>query len=337
MKRAVFLCLLVLVPFILGHGHNRKRHQDDDDGDVNEPPYDCKFKGPDGFYNLEPLYKNGGNAYSAIDNQGNTFFFNFCGDLSAEAEGSMGCDPSAAVCVLTSFGAYINAGRPSEEWVVGEDSNNVSITYTNGDSCVIGDVASPYQTVLQMYCDDTTELNVTSVTYGNCQVSINAVTMYACPQMGGKSRHGGAGFMVILLPALCCCLSCLCVAACCRRRRRMCIQRKVEMGTYQPVPQEAPQAVAQPQVQQIPQPVVHAPQYPVAPQLPLSYQPYVVPMQYQFQPQYFQPPSYFYPQQQAPVAPLEQANDAHIVNRENQVTDDEKIARDLQAQFDREQ
>jgi len=341
MKRALLLCFLVLVPLILAHGKHRRNpnHEDDDD---DEPPFDCKFKGPSGFYNLEPLYKSGGNAYSVQDDQGNSFYFNLCGDLSLEDEASKGCDPNAAVCVMTSFGAFINAGRPSEEWVVGEDNNNVSITYTNGDSCLVGDVSSPYQTLMQLYCaDDDTEFNVTDVTYENCQVSINAVSKYACPQVGRRShRRGGAGFLVVLIPAACCCVSCLCLAACCRRRRRMCRQRKTELATYQAVPQEVPQPVAQVHVQAQPVAQQSVPQYPVsiqAPQVPMSYQPYVVPVQYQFQPQYFQPPSYFYPQQVTPVAPLEQANDTHIAVRENQVTDDEKIARELQAQFDREQ
>jgi len=325
----ILLCLLLAAPFILAH---------DDD----EPPYDCKFKGPSSFYNLEPLYKNGGNAYSASDAQGNSYYFNFCGDLSEETESSVGCDANAAVCVATYFGSYLNAGRPSEEWVVGDDPNVVGITYVNGDTCKSAlhatDTVTYYQTVLQLSCDSTAVLNITSVGYSDCQVTINATSQYACPKTGGRKAHQSS-ILVILLPALCCCCSCLCVVACCRRRRRMCKQQtELTSVSYQPVSQEIPQPVAQVQA---PQPVAHTPQfsYPAqaqAPQVPLAYQPYVMPMQYQFQPQYFQPPSYFYPQQPTPVAPLEQANDSHIVNRDNQVSNDEQLAKELQAKFDRE-
>jgi len=107
-------------------------------------------------------------------------------------------------------------------------------------------------------------------------------------------------------------------------------QTQHELRTYTAVPQEDP---TQPQQQQI--------------QIP---QPYIIPTQ--FQPQYFQPSQYYvyvpqYTQQQheqqqqvipefgvpSPAAPV---IESVVEQREAQLDQDEKLARDLQAKFDNE-
>jgi hypothetical protein len=56
--------------------------------------------------------------------------------------------------------------------------------------------------------------------------------------------------------------------------------------------------------------------------------------------QYFQPPTYYaqVPQNvpSAPQAPLINLNDTHIAVRENEVDQDARLARELQAKFDNE-
>jgi len=346
MKLAIIvLCCLFVAPFVMGHW----------DKDSVRPPYTCKIKTPNGKYCLRKLYKSSGNAWSAADSLGNTIYFNLCGDLSTDVEGTIGCDPTAASCVYTSLGTYINAGRPAddslsatsyESSVEGEDNNIIQFSYSNGDICPNSD--SNYQTTIQLTCAlNVSDISITSVNYNSttCTVLIEANSMYACPRTGHYERHqsSSASLLFFLFPLLCCCTLCICVVACCRRMRRRCAQqqqqqkRQLEMNTYTAVPQQAPvqQQVVQPQQMM---------------------QPYIIPTQFpssgqsssQFQPQYFQPSPYYvympqypvpYPQQNIqsePVAPVIPLEETAIEQRESLVEIDERMARELQAKFDNE-
>jgi len=341
MKFAIIvLSFLLAIPFIVAHG---------DHGNYVKPPYTCRLRDGNGGYCLRRLYKSDGNAWSSIDTLGNTIYFNLCGDLSTDVEGTTGCDPSAASCVYTSMGTYINAGRPTDDSLSlsvsesedGEDSN-IQFTYSNGDVCPNSESSEGesvnYQTIIQLTCDPTVaNMSINSVNYNSttCTVSVEASSMYACKRTGHwKGRGSHAWFLIF--PLLCCCSICICIAACCRRHRRRCAQRKLEMNTYTAVPQqETIQSPQQPQFQ--PQQMM---------------QPYIIPTQFpsqnssqQFQPQYFQPSPYYvympqYPQQQqqnaVPVAPVIPLEETVIEQRENIVENDEKIARELQAKFDNE-
>jgi len=319
----IVLCLLLAVSFTAG-----------DRGKWRKTPYTCRIKTDQGKYCFGRLYKDSGNAWSGADSMGDIVYFNLCGDLSNEAEASAtpGCDPTAAACLLTADGTYINAGRPDDDSLAlsVEDNSTIQFNYTNGDACPSG---GNYQTIIQLSCADDQDLLITNVNYNSttCQVLVQGVSEYACPRQGhwgrgdGKEGHG-APFFVFLLPILCCCCACLCIARCCRRRR--CQRQQQTQANYSVVPQEEP-------TQQQQQPVA----------VP---QPYIIPTQ--FQPQYFQPnPYYVYvpqygnpavpapqPPVTAPVAPIIPLEENTFEMRETQLDTDEKIARDLQAKFDNE-
>jgi len=321
----VILCLLLAVSFVAG-----------DRGKWRKTPYTCKIKTDQGKYCFGKLYKDSGNAWSGADSNGDIVYFNLCGDLSNEAEASStpGCDPTAASCVLTADGTYINAGRPDDDSLAVsiEDNTTVQFNYSNGDACPSG--FGTYQTIIQLTCADDQDLLITSVNYNatTCQVLVQGVSEYACPRQGhwgGRNEGHGAPFFVFLLPILCCCCACLCIARCCRRRR--CQRQQQTQANYTVVPQEEPAQTQQP---------VAVPQ------------PYIIPTQFQsqFQPQYYQPnPYYVYvpqygnpavpapqPPVTTPVAPIIPLEDNSIEMRETQLDSDEKVARELQAKFDNE-
>jgi len=333
---SLIVCLLLVLPLIVAGDHKWKK-----DHKWNKAPFTCRASTDNGKYCLGRLYHQDGDAWSSSDELGNTFYFNFCGDLSSTSASdgtTASCDPTASSCVKTSVGTFVNAGRPADDSlsiVADEESSVVELSYTNGDLCPTQDGVN-YQTVIQLSCDPTgQDLLITSSNYNSssCQVTILGVSKFACPRSGHWRRsHEGPSIFAFLFPLCCCCSLCICIAACCRRRRRMMMQSQQtqhELRTYTAVPQEDPTQPQQQQQIQIPQP-------------------YIIPTQ--FQPQYFQPSQYYvyvpqYTQQQhqqqvipefgvpSPAAPV---IESVVEQREAQLDQDEKLARDLQAKFDNE-
>jgi hypothetical protein len=332
MKKFALLLIALFVVSAICHKHHK--HQDDDDNEDNENSSgSCGLYSQNAYFDLSSLSLTEG-AWEYTNYDGNTYFFNFCGDL--ENAGS-GCSDSVAVCIKTPYGNSLNAGRPYGDWSASDDETQIIGSFSSGDACN----ALPGQTistVIQLTCSEDL-LTVYNVNYTGCQVLIQAFSSAACAQPPPEPD-------VVVFPfffSLICTLSlCLCCITCCFRSRRakLLAQRKgCKKSSYQRVPTQVTVADSKP-VQQQPQQ-----------QMPYYYVPYnnsiqnvsAVPYPY------YQPPmngGYMYPQfmyaaPQAPEAtliPLDFASNSMEASRlAAQEKEDERLARELQSKYNQEQ
>jgi len=333
MKKFAFLLLALLVLSALGHKHHKKEREDDDD-DEEDNENTCGLYSQNAYFDLSMISLEEG-AWEYTSTDGNTYYFNFCGDLEQSASD---CDSSAAVCIKTPYGNSLNAGRPYGDWSASDDETQIIGTFTNGDACT----SSPDQTLtttIQLTCSEDV-MNVYNVNYTGCNVLIQALSSAACPQDAPQE--------VVVFPfffSFLCTLSlCLCCLTCCfrsRRARQLALRKQICKNGYQKVPQqvtviESKPAQSQPQQQQ----------------MPYYYTPYVnssiqnvsaVPYPY------YQPPmngGYMYPQfmyaaPQAPEAtlvPLDFASNSMEASRLAALEkEDERLARELQEKYNQEQ
>jgi len=323
-------------------------------------------------YDLSSLaLSEGFYAYSYSDwNNSKYWIFNVCGNLDSAYNpytySKVDCEDDSAACyqyTYNSYSTYYSVGTYSS--AVYADSmygagQGVSVTYTSGAQCGIGYRQSRFEFV----CDSSYSWTpvVTAVDSYYCFDVITVRSSHACSLSGtgGSSTSSGTGTNVHPMPPsigthvrssskpvgqivgmaigsfVGTAILCTICVVCCVRRRQRCQERnqcqEMKNVAYSPVPQQP-----QPQPQQ--QPYMH-PQF-VAPQqypapAPASTsgpqaQPYPYPQYYFYvQPQQAQPqPVATKPQPTAePVTPL--------VKLEEQVDNDEQLAKQLQAQFDTE-
>jgi hypothetical protein len=304
-------------------------------------------------YNLAGLTKQNGDYYSYTDSQtGITYYWNTCSEINDL------CGDDAAACFSVGGGGDMNvqsffkAGSYDNffyDVYSDQDDEKIVVTFYGGEYCA--DLNTDRQISFVYHCSPyVTEANVTSVDNNqDCGVTINIDTAYACGQIwadgtwGEPSHHFHILHNIMIFVWIFVALSaCVCCCACCaiiRRRRcqnrtggwckRYCSSKKgayAELSTIetpvvqQPVPQPQPTApVAQ-------QPALAPPQF-----YPVQY----IPAQqyYMMQQQYMQQQQQFMQtqaQQPAPVVELEN------VGQDIQIDADEKLARELQAQFNAE-
>jgi hypothetical protein len=297
------------------------------------------------YYSLAPLTLTNGGYYSWYDTQtGITYFWNTCAQIADL------CGDDAAACYSVSSGemnaqSFFRAGAYDNYFYeVFTDSNDerVEVTFYGGEVCA--DLNKERQITFAYHCDiSATTPNVTSVDNNqDCGVTIHMSTTFACGVDGsepGYFHHFHYLHKIMIFVWIFVALSaCICCCACCailRRRRcqnrtggwckRYCSSKKgayTELSTV-----ETPAPISQPQVQ---------------PTAPIAQQPALVPPQffpvqyipaqqyYMMQQQFMQQQQLVQQQQQQPVVELEN------VNTDVQVDADEKLARELQAQFNAE-
>jgi len=284
------------------------------------------------YYDISDLsLEVGETSYGLDDIEHATFWiFNLCGSLDGLVN-YFGIDSS---CAAGSAACFQNSLSKSENWTSAGSANSIifgdsmygvdqglSLTYFTGDLCESPSGGYAYRQVrFELVCDPNTDGISTfgnTVITDDCYDTIIVNTSSACPDVdteSGEPSDSGFGdsgmyyeprhfsfFMWMYGPisafALLCCICC---ARICARRRQQCKRQNAKI--YEPVPQVVP----------------------VAPQG----NPNMIPLQ-NFVPQY-----YYYPvpaaPQPAPVATPKAAP------RDEQLNNDEALAKALQAQFDQE-
>jgi len=329
----ISLCI-VLISICFAYGHDGAKG--------------CTYEATDGRtnYDFSALRGNGsGLVYKDLRN--NTWHFIICGGKRWNPV-QFGCAADTGVCLVPKTGMPVNAGKFST--ALWSDSPNgvasgVEITMGDGDNCVNG---GKRKTNIELVCDYGVKFVVSALSMDGCFQSLRIRTSSACPlseTMDGEGHededdhHGNPlVFFIITLVGIFCC--CLCVGVCCQRNRRRMQRRKQECEmvqfsnvAFQPLAQEPPKEFI-PRPQQVQQQSQRLP-FPV----PVQQLPTYYPTVQQMQPVPFaQPPQYFiYPQQpiQYQPSPIVQPV-APVIKREEQVGSDEQLARQLQAQFDKE-
>jgi hypothetical protein len=283
------------------------------------------------FYDLSKVGSD--NWITGTDNNNNVWNINVCVEIEEVSEEKFmkrdnfkraeipTCPMNSSVCVQKDE-VLFNMGTDST--AIFSDSPNgassgVEVIYSAEGDCTTQDGnAASIKTIVEYNCAYNEEETVSIVTDG-CFTTINVNSPYACPQNYNWDDDNTvyihtpffAFFGLVLMAVACTCLCCCC---CMRRKRiqkRNIAMRQFSNVAFQPIPaSQMKSTVQQPQT--------------VQQNLP-AYNPYV-------QPQFL----YYYPSQQQQVqqTPI-QFQQPQMVELE-QMNDDEKLAKQLQAQFDRE-
>jgi len=223
MKYFIYLAVFVGIAF----GNNNTIHK-------------CNYVATDGsVYDLSPLHKRNGSAYEHTDKNGNTWFFNVCGDLNGlTLPQENPCPKDTTVCLVTAQKKGINAGKFAfalfGDYANGAN-NGVEIVYGQGDECESSKI--PRKTTFEFICSyereqNTPALQVRKVTPSadGCYNVITVVSPTACPlgwEGGGDDMGGEEGeddsfaslfsifvfFFMLASVTFCCC-------ACCARKKR---------------------------------------------------------------------------------------------------------------------
>jgi len=336
MKTLVVLLCFVLLAFA---------HKGSKSGHNNKHKQDCVFQGDSG--DRIDLSRIAGKVFTVNEtvighNTNSTWYWTVCGNLSEIAV----CPPSSAICFVEN-GKASNWGNASTVQISAKELHPDGVTLAfAGEMCSYGILRSAS---LHFHCDwNAVTPKVTTMNKYTCNVDFTIASIYACDTTV-DSENGShlvmAPFLVVFFISFMTFACCICLCACCRRRihRKQQQKRELEMIQYsnvafQPIPQEEQKEETKKTVRQSPPapgrlphpvPVQHIPAYyPPVSQLPVQ------PVQLQ-PPQFFLYPSVQHPVQFQPASFTQPATNT-VAKREEQVTDDEKLARELQAQFDRE-
>jgi len=288
----------------------------------------CQYEsGTNDLFNMNLSWDN------VTDESGNVWFFNGCPSSASYYESE--CSNDALVCVIFKGAEKtITAGLIENSLYSDINYQGVDITAGSNTACV-GIDARNMKTSLEYFCDPELDETVTTVETDGCYTVITINSSYVCgQQMSNDVVYDGympepsdvedsvtyinINFMFLLslglflFASVCCC--------CCVARKRRCQQKKLAAMkqfsnvAFQPIPHST-QPVKQMVVQQQPQPFAQVP----------SYNPYIQSQQY----------VYYYPMQQMNV-PTPVALDVNVNSHQEQEDADEKLAKDLQAEFDRE-
>jgi len=279
------------------------------------------------FFDVSELSLESGQVSYGFDDIENARFwvFNLCGELDGLSnyfEIPFSCTPGSAACFQSSFDKSPNwtSSGSASDFSFGHSmfgiGQGISITYFNGDECSSPGGGYAYRQVrFELVCD----VNAQQISaFGNtiisddCYNTIVINTSAACPGISQSSGNTPSSeptlhntsfsfFMWMYGPISAFLLvCCICCAHCCWRRNRRCsTQRK---STYEPVPQRVPEVTE------------------VVSQQPI---PNMIPLQ-----NYPVPQLYFFPQA-SPALPAP-------VKQDEQLIRDAELAKQLQAQYDRE-
>lgn len=289
----------------------------------------CWYASSDGtsVYSLEDLAWETNHWMNVTDSNGQTWFWKVCND--ATVDNTPFCPTNSSVCIQTKNGKPENRGTTSTaQWSeIDENQSGIEVVFGSDQTCSF-DETEEVKTVIDYVCGTGDKPTISIVAKG-CFAQIMVVTEEACAESDYDDDMDGSedGFYydqdevetIIITPFLTFGLlltitvlfTCLC--CCCIIRRRRCQKKAIAMRQFSNIAFQ-------------PIPSTHSTvnkQQPINQQFP-SYNPYVVPQN--GQPQFV----YYYPGQQMQV-PLETFS-----NQDTQVDSDEKLAKELQSQFDRE-
>jgi len=331
MKTILFVCLVLSVA--LAHDKSSKSHdKSKSDSDIEREtksqdtcvysvgPYEYNFSRAKGrVFHHTTQGENGKNI---------TWSWSLCGPMNDSA-----CGSNSAFCIADEStvpeASYTSYGNTSV--AIAGDDDSITLSLTGDQECTPGQKKTA---TIKLICSKKKKHGrVVSAERDACTASLTIASRLACAVDEEDEEHVGVFIPVMLaLPCVLCCaavvVSCICV------RRRM--MRKRAGFTKLPQQEDAccstqmkqmvPQVIPQ---QMIPQPMP-LPQQPIRLMVPMpGQQPF--PQQQPF-------PGYYpmYPVVQMPTAPVPTPSIVPPAPREAQMDVDEKVARDLQAQFDKE-
>jgi len=274
-------------------------------------------------YYLGSIGFTSNNWVSANDVNGNLWSIRVCDDL---VDSNPLCPVNSSICVTSSTNEDVsNRGTDSTAIVADSPSGvfgGLEVAY-GADGVCPDDKSSSIKTIVEYVCSGDS-VEVITIDSENCFTTITISSTYACPyhdEMTGDDEEGTvmiAPFMTffgLVLMAL----VFVCMCCCCMIRKRRCQKKEIAMKqfsnvAFQPIPANQMNQ-QQPQMKQ-------NPNFP-------AYNPYV-------QPQFL----YYYPTQQqqqiqVPIQQSQQPQSPQVVELE-QFDNDEKLAKQLQAQFDLE-
>jgi len=294
----------------------------------------CFYTSTDGlFYDLENIGYLNNNWISANDSNGNVWSIKVCQPDFVEDLNPL-CPVNSSVCVSSSNGVISNRGSSSSAIFADSpygSSNGVEVVFGTDGVCP-DDNASSVKTIVEFVCQQEVVEEDSDVYYNDYSISIDSdncfttITVYssnACPNIGMEDDGDYESETIMIAPfmtffglvLMALVFSCMC--CCCIIRRRRTQKKEIAMKqfsnvAFQPIPASQ---LNQPQIMR------QNPNFP-------AYNPYVQ------QPQFL----YYYPtqQQQVPIQlPVQQQQQPQMVELD-QLNGDEKLAKELQAQFDRE-
>jgi len=264
---------------------------------------DCQYISTDGeVYSLNYF----GGWINKTATNGDQWFINPCPSFIWDTQP---CPQDASVCVTSSQGVTSIRGLKNSSLIsdAAVGTQGVEVMYSSPDVCSSG---VNYKTVIEFVCVQSDD-SWTIVDDNLCTVTHTIQSSDACPishvYLDGdmpssyvviEAEHAAFQMFFILIALIsCCCLMC----CCCLRRRRCQKAKAIQMQQFSNVAF---------------QPIPSAQQSLKATEMAPSYNPYVA------QPQYF----YYYPTQQ----------EMHEAVPLDTISSDEKMAKELQAQFNQE-
>jgi len=313
------------------------------------------------FYDPGQFISQGG-LYQTADT---TYYFSFCVD-SPQPDAIEFCSSESAVCAVkaevgTSMGSFADMTfAPKDNYEAG-----VVLSYATADAtCPNGTNTYSFVLNCSKHYDPETNYTVTNMVQDACGTIFYINTVAACPitselvEVPVQTKKGSVftrflilGFSV-LGGVICICSCCLAFCLACKNRREKCAkqggnrswcQKKRQATAPAPVAQRpAPVAAPRP-------PVTPPPAQAIAPQMP-QMPGYFVPVPQGMAPMYpnlyqggYLPLVPMMPQQQAVQQqhqpahnPFVQLEENHLQQREKQITEDERLAKLLQQQFNHE-
>jgi len=265
-----------------------------------------------------------------------------CGGLQ-----KTGCDESSAVCIVNGNAKPMNYANASTAFATSGSTQYLTLFLVGGDECAPG---QKRKAKFNIACTDSDEDTVT-VDYAEQFTCIATVSMSSRFGCGIKPTDNDGGLMyvpgnsyvapvlILIISALGCCCIFLLACICCNRKK-ITKQGYQQLQSHENSNSVQMRSITHSPVsvtnQTAPPPQLQVPQYLM--QVPLQQQQFPG-----FYPMYpaVQFPNQFQAPAPIPVAAAPQirpaiATDSSIAKQEDQLDDDEKLARELQAQFDSE-
>jgi hypothetical protein len=306
-------CLVLLSVFLLFSGAFCDSSSDIDDSDEHAKNSGCWYIIDDNVYDLSQT-KGRVFSYSQTTSDGKNITWNWslCGPMNSTV-----CDPTSALCVIDENGNVTNYGNASTVQTVTGEDDALTLKFSGDEECTPG---QKREAVVSLLCKKKKKVEyvVKDAQQTDCSASITVASRWGCAVDFDDDDDGSiAPFMISLFGSIFCCAVCAAVLLCCARRKMM------KRRAFQRLQEEM--QVTTPVVAPVQQPMFH----PQPLQQPIRL---MVPLQ-QGQQMYYP----MYPPVHMPTAPVPApVPQPAVVPREAQVQSDEEMAKQLQAQFDKE-
>lgn len=307
------------------------------------------------FYDPGQFIPNGGWFEGASQN----YYFSFCTDTPSETAIEY-CDSDAALCSVGNNQLGTTLATFSEMTYTPKDNYEAGVIISyNHPNPTCPNATSTYSFVLNCskYFDPATNYSITSVdqSENGCGATIYVNTVAGCPITAERKEvksyrpklftHFFLLGFAVLGGVIFLCSCCLAFCLCCKNRRAKCAAKRAGCAAGKPqqpiLPQQRPAVAPRPAPVAAPRPPVTPPPQ-AAPQMP-QMPGYFVPVPQGMSPMYpnlyqggylpLVPMMAQQPAIQQQHNPFVALSDNQVEQRDNQIAEDERLARLLQQQF----